>query len=495
VASKAAHRGRVLCVAKVRPGGHCYYLEVVDTGVEAPGEWLSAGANLLELRDTVVADDLEAVLAGADPSSGKQLGRSHDRVKVAGFDLTFCAPKSVSLPHALGEPDVAMEVRSGHSEAVKEALSYVERRALAVRRGSGSDRALLPVAGVAAGGFVHRVSRALDPHLHTHVVVANLGCAPDGTWSAIDGRGVYAHAAAAGALYHAQLRHELTQRLGVGWEPPANGRADIAGIGSEVRQAFSQRATAIRAHLAERGIVSEPWVASGLDRGGLTGRTQAGRGDLVGISWLGAGRQGPSWRAKTVAAFATRAERDPNLAPETLRGRWEERAREAGLSARLLEATLDRVPRNIGRADQRGVDQRGVDKRSVDQRGIDSESPSVKGLQQAVEGVLGEFGSSVTRRTAVRAWCYVLEKGVPVKEVERAADRYLSTLEPVEGWAGARDGPGVGERRYMVFERAIEREQLVERRNMGRLLAARGMSRADDRNLGRGREAGLDLGH
>ncbi|MGD0254905.1 MAG: hypothetical protein ABSB99_05035 [Acidimicrobiales bacterium] len=191
-----------------------------------------------------------------------------------------------------------------------------------------------------------------------------------------------------------------------------------------------------------------------------------------------------------MASFATRAPRDPNLAPETLRGWWEARAREAGLSGRLLEATLDRVPRNVGRVEQGGVEQGGVE-----QRGVDNESPSAKGLEQAVEGILGELGRSVTRRDAVRAWCLVLDNGAPVKEVELAADRYLTTLEPVEGWAGVRDGPGVGERRHMVFERAIESEQLVERRHMECLLAARGMSRADDRSRGRGHETGLDLGY
>jgi conjugative relaxase-like TrwC/TraI family protein len=474
----------VLCVAKVRPGGHAYYLEVVDTGVEAPGEWMSTGADLLELRGTVIADDLEAVLAGADPSSGKRLGRSHDRVKVAGFDLTFCAPKSVSLLHALGASDVAAEVRSGHCQAVGEALSYVERRALAVRRGTGSERSLLPVDGVAAGGFVHRTSRALDPHLHSHVIVANLGRAPDDTWSALDERGVYAHAPAAGALYHTQLRHELTRRLGVGWEPPKKGRADIAGIGPEVRRVFSRRAAAIEAHLVERGIVNERWSTSRSDRGGRAGSPQTGLGDPGGPPRLGAGPRGPSSRARTVAAFATRAPRDPNLAPETLRGWWEERAREAGLSPRLLEATLDRVPRQIGRVEERGVDQTGAD----------HEGSSAKGLERAVDGMLGELGRSITRRDALRAWCSVLEKGAPVREVERAVDQYLSTLEPVEGWAGVRDGTGVGERRHVIEEHVIEREQLSERRHMGRLLAARGMSRAEeDRSLGRGHEAGLDF--
>ncbi len=157
----------MLCLAKLRPGGHAYYLEVVATGAEAQGEWLSAGADLIGLSGVVAADDLAAVLAGADPSSGSRLGRSHDRVKVAGFDLTFCAPKSVNLLHAPGARDVADQVRFGHGEAVREALSYVERSALGLRRGTGAGRTVMPAEAVAAGGFLHRTSRALDPHLHS----------------------------------------------------------------------------------------------------------------------------------------------------------------------------------------------------------------------------------------------------------------------------------------------------------------------------------------
>jgi conjugative relaxase-like TrwC/TraI family protein len=91
------------------------------------------------------------------------------------------------------------------------------------------------VEAVPAAAFIHRLSRALDPHLHTHVVVANLGRDVEGTWSALDGRGVYAHASAIDALYHADLRFELTRRLGVAWNPPDRGRADIAGIAPEAR--------------------------------------------------------------------------------------------------------------------------------------------------------------------------------------------------------------------------------------------------------------------
>jgi len=176
-----------------------------------------------------------------------------------------------------------------------------------------------------------------------------------------------------------------------------------------------------------------------------------------------------------VAAFATRAPRDPNLAPESLRGWWEQRAHDAGLSPRLLEATLDRIPRPPGPS------------------GGDKDVKADKGVVKAVEGVLGELGRSVTRRDAVRAWCLVLDRGAPVKEIERVAEEYLSTLEPVDGRAGARDGPGVAERRHVFEGRATEHGLIAEQSRMRRLLAARGMSKADGRDLER-HVAGLDLG-
>ena len=271
----------MLRVAKVRSGGHAYYLEVAaggsGTGIEAPGRWMGAPGSPLALSGTVGEAELAAVLAGEHPVTGVVLGSARSRVQVAGFDMTFAAPKSVSLLHALGDPEVAEAVAAGHDEAVAAAMSYVERCALAVRRRAAPAAPAVPVVvdAVAAAGFVHRVSRALDPHLHTHVVVANVGRAPDGSWSALDGRGVYAHASATDALYHVQLRYELTRRLGVSWDPPDRGRADISGIGPEVRRAFSRRAAEIASHLAERELTSG--------------------------------------RAQTVAGFATRAEKDPRL--------------------------------------------------------------------------------------------------------------------------------------------------------------------------------------
>src|SRR5579862_4158469 len=295
----------VLLVAKVRAGGHAYYLEPTGVGdrpaTEAPGWWVGRGAGGLGLSGKVAPESFAAVLSGSDPHSGPISGLDRRRVQVHAYDLTFCAPQSVSLLHALSEPDVSEAVGRGHGQAVAAGVEYLEDHALTVRRPRGEARRVpVPADSAPAAAFVHRTSRALDPHLHTHVVLANVGRSPEGTWSALDGRGLYAHAAAAGALYQAQLRHELTESLGVTWGPLVGGRADVAGIGPDVRRAFSQRSEQIAAHLAARGIVAE-------DEG-----------------------RGVSRRATNVAGLSTRAPKETGLTVDELRPWWRERAHDAG---------------------------------------------------------------------------------------------------------------------------------------------------------------------
>jgi conjugative relaxase-like TrwC/TraI family protein len=163
----------VLSVAKVRRGRETYYLESTRAAapdrpglVEPDGVWWGILAEGLGLADrTVDAANLTMLLAGVDPTSGEALDPRHGRVTVAAFDCTFAAPKSVSVLHALGGPETVEQVRASHERAVAGALGYLERHAATVRR-SGA-----PVAspGFAAASFLHRTSRAEDPHLHTGI--------------------------------------------------------------------------------------------------------------------------------------------------------------------------------------------------------------------------------------------------------------------------------------------------------------------------------------
>ena len=207
--------GRVLSVAKLRVGQEAYQLSGVAqslddyyTGAgEAAGRWIGAGAERLGLAGEVAPDDLRAVLAGMAPGSGGltpngETIRPHPR-RVPGFDLTFKTPKSVSVLYAVSDdPRVQGAIIEAGETAVREALGWLEREAVHVRRGTGNEAFLtdlaardpdaaaaarirtLPGQGVVAATFRHRTSRAGDPLLHWHTLVANLVEGPDGRWSA-----------------------------------------------------------------------------------------------------------------------------------------------------------------------------------------------------------------------------------------------------------------------------------------------------------------------
>src|SRR5689334_14978091 len=73
--------------------------------------------------------------------------------------------------------------------------------------------------GFLAAGYLHRSSRNGDPQLHTHVLIANATKGPDGKWTRLYHPAIYEHAKTAGYIYEAHLRHELTRRLGIEWQP------------------------------------------------------------------------------------------------------------------------------------------------------------------------------------------------------------------------------------------------------------------------------------
>ncbi len=253
----------MLNITPLAAGRESYYLETVASGVEdyytgageAPGYWTGESAARFDLHGQVDAAALRAVLAGTDPRTGEQLtghGRGRKRT-VPGWDATFRAPKSVSLLWALSDASTARLVRWAHDRAVAEALGYLERNAAAVRR-QGRQ---VPVEGFVAAAFRHRTSRAGDPLLHTHVLLANHALTTDdGQCRTLDGRSLLTHARTAGFLYQSVLRHELTRLLGVQWGPVVNGSADLAGIPRWLIEAFSTRRAEVLKLLNHLGLAS-----------------------------------------------------------------------------------------------------------------------------------------------------------------------------------------------------------------------------------------------
>jgi conjugative relaxase-like TrwC/TraI family protein len=299
----------MLSIGKLGSGQEQYYTQKIAEGAEdyysgrgeAEGQWLGAAAAELGLDGKVDPDQLTAMLTGRDPVTGDPLGlkSAPGREPVPGFDLTFSAPKSVSLTWALGGHPVSGQVMEAHRAAVEAALSYMERSACWARRGKGGAT-FVHGNGFLAAAYVHRSSRAGDPQLHTHVLIANATRGPDGRWSRLYHPAIYEHAKTASYLYEAHLRHELTMRLGVQWEPVEKGLADIRGFSVEELRAFSTRRAEILAAVGD----------------------------------------GASARAMQVAALETRKAKDRDLTDESMREGWRAKAEEVGLDRDAIATRL-----------------------------------------------------------------------------------------------------------------------------------------------------------
>jgi conjugative relaxase-like TrwC/TraI family protein len=297
----------MMSIGKLGRGQERYYLDKVAEGAEdyysgegeAEGYWLGDAARDLGLEGTVKADQLTAMLTGDNPATGRPLGLRHvEGGAVPGFDLTFSAPKSVSLTWALGGPPVGAEVKEAHAASVGAALDYLQQSACWTRRGAGG-REFVKGNGFLAAAYAHRSSRAGDPQLHTHALIANATFA-EGRFTRLYHPAIYEHARAAGFIYEAHLRDELTRRLGVRWGEVRNGIAEIRGFDPDHLRPFSTR----RAEILE------------------------------------AAGEGASARALQVATLTTRRAKDADLTTESLRDLWRRKAAEIGLDREAIHATF-----------------------------------------------------------------------------------------------------------------------------------------------------------
>lgn len=272
-----------------------------------PGRWLGGGLDGLGDDDRhlhagrrVGADQLRALIQdGADPITRKLLGRAFpahvstaDRVRaltadlsahlsaderaarieqierqvartnknraVHGFDFTFAPPKSVSVVWALGDAGVREQVEAAHHDAINHVVAMMEADSIRTRQGAGGV-VQTETRGVIAAAFDHWDSREGDPHLHTHLVVANRVQGPDGRWRTLDSRGALMPAQVAlSEAYDNHLMDSLSARLGVEWHVRSISRTgrehwEIDGVDDRLLKVFSTRHAQIEAAREEAG--------------------------------------------------------------------------------------------------------------------------------------------------------------------------------------------------------------------------------------------------
>ena len=234
-----------------------YYVEALpnyylDSG-EPKGIWHCKGAELLGLEGEIIDGEFLKIMAGVHPRirGDVPLGRASGEKSVRGFDITASAPKSVSTMFAIGDYDTRQQVLAAHDTAVATMLEWVETHAHTRYRIDGQV-AVVDAEGIIAATFRQHTSRALDPQLHTHVVIANRVRSDDRRWLALDARTLKLDQRTLSAIYHYTLRSELTTRLGVDWQPLVNGIAEIAGMRDAVLEEFSARTAGVQRRIDEK---------------------------------------------------------------------------------------------------------------------------------------------------------------------------------------------------------------------------------------------------
>ncbi|MCL2716236.1 MAG: relaxase domain-containing protein, partial [Alphaproteobacteria bacterium] len=233
---------------------------------EPDGVWYAPRGDFERVNAAMVeAADFSALYDGKSPDGRALLTNAGGKADqcVPAFDLTFSAPRSVSLAWAFGESDLRQRVEAAQERAVRASLSVVEREGIFARRGQGGVR--VERVALTAALFQHGESRPSahedgsvfgDPNLHTHAVVLNMATRCDGTVRALHSRVLRGWKMAAGAVYHAALAKEMADlgftidRLG------KNGTFELAAIDDKAISFFSARRREIESELFNAGTTS-----------------------------------------------------------------------------------------------------------------------------------------------------------------------------------------------------------------------------------------------
>ncbi|MGH9770451.1 MAG: MobF family relaxase [Candidatus Acidiferrales bacterium] len=223
------------------------------------GEWHGQLSGVLNLSDEVTAEAFDRLSEGQHPATGEQLVRHRETIKTrageevghrAGWDLTFNAPKTVSLTALVGEDE---RVREAHRQAVRTALDATEKYVQA--RMGGINPAETTGKWMAAT-FEHDTARPVDgypaPHLHTHVVVFNLTEDATGQARSLQPYELFKIQSMSTAVYQNELEYQL-RRLGYEIARGTNHAPDIKGYSAEYLASESQRSAQIYREMEERG--------------------------------------------------------------------------------------------------------------------------------------------------------------------------------------------------------------------------------------------------
>ncbi|UPK39529.1 relaxase domain-containing protein [Bradyrhizobium sp. 186] len=266
------------------------------------GTWWSTGETIVRHGAEIDKETFRDLCGGIDPSTGKPLVRGSGAKHRAGWDVTFSAPKTLSVLWMAGDENQRAMLHQLHRAAVQDALGFlVKERLVEVRLGQGGYIREAPT-DVIVGCFDHYTSREGDPNVHTHSVVLNVaGCQDQKKCRTLEPERLFNSQLLVGLAFRASLARGLADN-GFSLRAAGRNQFEIAGIPENVIEAFSKRSHQIE--------------------------------ELVGRDASGA--------QKELAALATRGSKDEIPVGEVLEQRWRDELSETGIDP--WKAARDFVP-------------------------------------------------------------------------------------------------------------------------------------------------------
>jgi len=251
----------------------------------AATHWFGKGAEILGLSDYVDPARFAELLEG-QIDKNTQLSRVRHDEGVAhkpGYDLTFSAPKSVSILAEIGQD---YRIHEAHDRAVNTALKYLESRGSRYRQTIDSLTETYKSDNLTIAKFRHDTSRSVegevDCQLHTHCVVLNATFCEDGKWRSLSEKPLFDFKMTGGMIYRAELAKEL-KALGYKIEKTReDGLFEIAGFTREQIEEFSQRRVKILEVMKEFGLFG-PEAAQAMALMGREGKQPIDRDKLHGV--------------------------------------------------------------------------------------------------------------------------------------------------------------------------------------------------------------------
>jgi conjugative relaxase-like TrwC/TraI family protein len=227
----------MLSLSRVSAAQAGSYFTKDDYYTKEQGQWQGRGAEALGLRGPVEKEDFKRLIQGLDREGNPLVISQNGREHRAGVDLTFSAPKSVSI---LSEVVGDRRVREAHQQAVSRTLEFIEKHFSQARNTERGITQRVDTGNLVIAKFDHETSRTLDPQLHTHAVVMNMTQRPDGEWRALSNEKLYEQKILLGQVYRNELAHQLKE-LGYGIQTGKSGLFEVKGIDGKLIQEFSVR--------------------------------------------------------------------------------------------------------------------------------------------------------------------------------------------------------------------------------------------------------------